>query len=367
MLKKYRSLITLCVMIVVLFGLTLTCWFKPTTAFSDTERRELAKRPELSWSALLDGTYMTKFEKWTQDQFPLRDRFRTLNALSSTYVFRQKDNNDLYLSGGYLAKLDFPLDEKSIEYATSRFRYVYEQYLRDCGANVYLSVIPDKGYFLAEANGYPHMDYEKLFSSMRGQMDFAKYIDITGTLSIGDYYKTDTHWRQENLGETAAALASGMGITLKDTYTKNRLEHPFHGVYYGQAALPLPAETIWYLTSKTIDGCTVINGENNTEMGMYDMEKAVGKDPYQMFLSGSLSLITIENPSATTDRELIIFRDSFGSSIAPLLAEGYAKITLVDIRYLSPALLGRFVDFNDKCDVLFLYSTLVLNSSSTIQ
>ena len=40
-----------------------------------------------------------------------------------------------------------------------------------------------------------------------------------------------------------------------------------------------------------------------------------------MFLSGSKSLLTITNPSADTDRELVIFRDSFASSLAPLLTE----------------------------------------------
>ena len=43
---------------------------------------------------------------------------------------------------------------------------------------------------------------------------------------------------------------------------------------------------------------------------MYDFEKGEGRDPYELFLSGSLSYITIENPSAQTNRELIIFRDS---------------------------------------------------------
>ena len=107
------------------------------------------------------------------------------------------------------------------------------------------------------------------------------------------------------------------------------------------------------------------NHEDGTVGGIYDMEKAEGKDPYEMFLSGSLSLITIENPNAKDDRELIIFRDSFGSSIAPLLVEGYSKITLVDIRYLRTDYLDRFVDFENQ-DVLFLYSTLVLNNSSTL-
>ncbi|MFQ8765152.1 MAG: hypothetical protein ACLR8U_00430 [Oscillospiraceae bacterium] len=97
------------------------------------------------------------------------------------------------------------------------------------------------------------------------------------------------------------------------------------------------------------------NFETNQKTAVYDMEKAAGKDPYEMFLSGSVSLLTIENPSAKTDKELVIFRDSFASSLAPLLIDGYTKITLIDIRYLPSARLGSFVTFDNQ-DVLFLYS-----------
>ena len=96
------------------------------------------------------------------------------------------------------------------------------------------------------------------------------------------------------------------------------------------------------------------------------MEKATGKDPYEMYLSGSLSLITINNPKALNDKNLVIFRDSFGSSIAPLLATGYRHVTVVDIRYIQSTVLDRFVDFENS-DVLFLYSTLVLNNSETLK
>ena len=102
------------------------------------------------------------------------------------------------------------------------------------------------------------------------------------------------------------------------------------------------------------------------EMSVYDMEKAFGKDPYEIFLSGPLSLLTIENENATTDKELVIFRDSFGSSLAPLLAEGYKKITVVDIRYIHPNTLENYIEFSNQ-DVLFIYSTSVLNNSETIK
>ena len=86
-----------------------------------------------------------------------------------------------------------------------------------------------------------------------------------------------------------------------------------------------------------------------------------------MYLCGSKSLITIESPNSLSDKELIIFRDSFGSTLAPLLIESYKKITLVDIRYLQSGFVGRFVEFNGGQDVLFLYSVPVLNNSSTMK
>ena len=85
-----------------------------------------------------------------------------------------------------------------------------------------------------------------------------------------------------------------------------------------------------------------------------------------MFLSGSRSLLTIENPNSRTDRELILFRDSFGSAMAPLLLADYAKITLVDLRYIPIDRLDRFLDFHGQ-DVLLLYSIPVLNNSQTIK
>jgi hypothetical protein len=89
-------------------------------------------------------------------------------------------------------------------------------------------------------------------------------------------------------------------------------------------------------------------------------------DAYDVFLSGATALTTIENPHNVTGKELIIFRDSFGGSIAPLLLEEYSKITLVDTRYINSVLLPDYVDFHGQ-DVLFLYSTLVVNSSNILK
>ena len=167
-----------------------------------------------------------------------------------------------------------------------------------------------------------------------------------------------------------------MGTPLFREYTENILDHPFYGVYYGQSALPLPAEEIRYMTSDFMKDCVVYDHQNGKEISFYDMEKAVGKDPYERDLSGNLSVVTIENPNASAEKELIVFRDSFGSSLLPLLAEGYRKITVVDIRYVQSTNLGILrdqrtgkvlIDFQSADDVLFIYSTLVLNNSSALR
>lgn len=219
---------------------------------------------------------------------------------------------------------------------------------------------------MAEANGYPSMDYETLISQVKQKTEFAEYIDISHLLELSDYYATDTHWRQEEIGDVAEYIAEKMNVVLSAEYTKKEAEVPFYGVYYGQSALPLPADKLYYLENDMLKECRVYDYETNAEISVYDMEKLKGDDLYELFLSGSKSLLTIENPKASTDREMILFRDSFGSSIAPLLAEGYAKITLVDIRYISPNILDRFIEFDNQ-DVLFLYSASVLNNSITIK
>lgn len=100
--------------------------------------------------------------------------------------------------------------------------------------------------------------------------------------------------------------------------------------------------------------------------GVYDWERQDAKDLYEVYLSGPQAVLVIENPNATTDRELILFRDSFGSSLAPLLVQDYAKVTVVDIRYLPSNMLSSFITFEGQ-DVLFLYSTLILNSGSALK
>lgn len=359
---------TVCMSVVVLLWVALTAaaWFGPAEAVSEAERRPLAQAPELTAEALTDGSFMEDFASYSLDQFPLRDGFRQIKSLFHFYGLNQMDTNGIYLAEGHAVKQEYPLDPESLYHAAERFHYLYEKYLTD--SQVYLAIVPDKGQYLAEESGHLALHFGKLNSNLLNEMPWATPINLYDSLSAEDYYRTDIHWRQEKLLDTASVLCDALGIPAprEEDYTLTAVERPFYGVYYGQAALPMEPETMYILESELLRNCRVYDWESGAYTEVYNMEKVTGRDLYEVFLSGSRSLLTIENPNAETDRELILFRDSFGSAMAPLLVQGYAKVTLVDIRYIQIDVLSRFLEFRGQ-DVLLLYSEAVLNNSQTIK
>lgn len=348
------------------FALSTCAWLKPADEISDSELRKLAQLPQMKAETVLSGSFMKDFESYTLDQFPFRDTFRTGKAITSQYVLRKLDNNGIYVEDGYAAKMEYPLQTEALSYAADVFQDIYDKLISGTDAACYLGIIPDKNYFLADSHGSLKMDYEQLTEQLQQEVPFAQYIDLLEVLEREDYYRTDTHWNQVCITQAAQKLADGMGVEILQEYETVDVEQPFYGVYFGQAALPMQPDRMQYLTNEVISQAKVFDWQNNVEIPVYDESKMTTRSPYDLFLGGSLSMITIENDLAETDRELVVFRDSFGSSLLPLLISGYQKITIFDIRYLPHARLGSFITFEDQ-DVLFLYSTLVLNNSSSIK
>ena len=363
---------------VILTGFT---WFSPNQVYSFTERSYLDKFPELSVENILekgDNSFMSEFNSYTLDQFPLRDAFRQLKAMFHLYALNQSDNNDKYIHDGYIAEMAL-LNEEVFQKNLASIQRIYEKYLKDAqGCNVYMAVIPDKNYYLAEPSKHLSLDYGKLFADVQANAPWATHISLLDKLELSDFYRTDTHWRQEELLDVAQKIANAMGVEgpKAEDFTLQKLEDTFYGVYYGQIALPVAGEDMFLLRSDVLDNCLVSYDGAEAVKGVYDWDRSkvelvdkgndkyeVYGDMYEVFLSKESGKIVIENPSATTDKELVVFRDSFGRSLIPLLVQDYAKVTVLDTRWLAGGtyMLQNHIQFENQ-DVLFLYSALVLNS-----
>lgn len=145
-MEKRKNLAVVCLTAAFLLGFLVWSLLKP----DDTIRRVSAGSWRKSRSdrpaSVLNGTFMTDFESYTLDQFPLRDGFPgRLKARCSAGYAARKGNNGIYLADGYAAKLEYPLDEASVLHAAERFRTIYETYLSGTDARIYEAVIPDQG------------------------------------------------------------------------------------------------------------------------------------------------------------------------------------------------------------------------------
>lgn len=271
----------------------------------------------------------------------------------------------VYVYEGYAAATDAPWDGKSLDFAVHRFSHLLDKYFPDNAA--YLAVVPDKAEFTVPPEGYVPARAQETSAYLTERLD-AEAVDIAPLLTLEDYYRTDPHWRQEQLRPVAETLLRAMGAAAPETADETlcALEGEFHGSYWGKTEEPLQADTLAYLTSPALDTCTVYDYENGATGGIYDFA-AAEKAPYDLFLSGSKSLLRIENPTVDSGRTLVVFRDSFGSSLIPLLAESYGTVYAVDIRYLASDALERVVTFPQDADVLFLYSATVLHNSITLK
>ena len=358
MQDKTKNIIITIGFVIILVGIFLINMIVEDKQISTAERRTLAQIPEITLSKIINGDVTEKWEDYVADQFVARDLFRTIKSIWSINIFKQKDNNGLFVKDQAIYKMEYPLSEKNAQKSANKIHEVYDKYLQNM--NVYYSIIPDKNYYL-ENDDHLKINHEKLKEIMQNKLTQMNYIDIWEELELEDYYKTDLHWKQESLQGVVLKIQDSMNVdnTAEVEYNAKDMGD-FYGTYYGQLGLDLPPDKLYVLTNDIIENCKTYNFENNKTGKIY--ERTNSSDRYDIYLSGATPLISIENPNANTQKELLLFRDSFGSSIAPLLLENYRKITLIDLRYISSKLLENYIDFEEQ-DVLFLYSTVVLNQN----
>ena len=356
MKKLPNLLVTLLFCLALGAGLLALVLF-PSPEVLQSERRKPAPPPALS--DLRGGKWMRGWESFLADKFPLREQLRTLRAFTTLYLLGQTDKDGLYYSEGHAGKFE-PLNETAAQRSAELIARVAASYPEQ---QVYYAIIPDKSIYARRR--FPGLDPARLREITSPVLAGLTEIDLVPALSLGSYYRTDLHWDQAMLRPVIEALGAAMSFTPRWDFTPRGLGS-FHGVYTGQLALPLKPDEMTIL--RGMDEVTAQYFDPKTGQfvpgPVYHYEKVTGRDPYDVFLGGAQALITLENPDAATERELYIFRDSFGSGIAPLLTPYYSRVTLIDLRYMNARLLPEYVTFASGADVLFLAGWQIFNANT---
>lgn len=358
---KIKDIVVTIIFLFTVISLFLINVIKEDTDISLAERRKLATMPELTTKSLFDGTYFKKFDSYVTDQFVERDAFRKIKI--DIELSTKGEYNNLYLYDDYIIEEIFPLNSNSINNLTSKINYIKDTYLND-NSNIYYTIIPDKNYFVNKGN--LKLDYNKLQDMMKSNLTNLNYINIFDKLTLDNYYKTDTHWKEEDLFNVANTIANQMNFDITNNNNVVNTITTFKGSYAGRLSVTKDIDTIKTISNPSTLNSSVYNYETKKYTDIYDYTKINSLDKYDIYLSGAVPIIDITNNNTSSDKELIVFRDSYGSSLIPLLIEGYKKITVIDIRYISSKILNKYIDFNDQ-DVLFMYSILTINNSFSIR
>ena len=133
------------------------------------------------------------------------------------------------------------MHEDSLKHASKVFQRIYETCLKGNAENIYLSIIPDKNYFLQDDDSALTMDYDDFFQTMQDANPQMHYIDIAPLLELTDYYQTDPHWRQEKIIDVANHLADSMGTFVSDDFQEQVFTNDFRGAYAGRRLRIFPA------------------------------------------------------------------------------------------------------------------------------
>ena len=332
----------------------------PDRERSETENRTLARRPELTWSALADGSFTRAVEDYFADQFPLRDGWTGVKARAEL-LLGKREFNGVYLCGDTLiARVNPPLDgldEKNLAH-TARLAERTE-------IPVYLGLIPSAAETWREKLPAGAESWDQAAFIARGwELEGVKPVDFLTALGAraGEdiFYRTDHHWTTLGAYYGYAALmeALGRGEEVPEPEAVKARDLPvsngFQGTLYSQSGIHwLEPDSIEFWVEES--GLTVTSWRDGTpkEAGLYDYDYLGKKDKYSAFLGGNQPLCVVKNPEG--EGKLLVIRDSYADSLAPFLALHFEEVHLLDPRYYRYSA-AKYAEDNGLDAIAVVYS-----------
>lgn len=340
--------LTLCAILfcLCLFGMAVSFWVLPKKDFSALEKRGLQTLPKPDLPSVLSGGWQEKCNAFYADQFPLRDRLVGLKARTEILLGKEENNGILPGAGGRLARrrfdmltpdgtragVDFPSGEQiaascdGILRAKAHLQVPFAVLL--AGRN--LDVCPSAFSYPADFSDTLNRAVRARLAGRVAAPDLVSLFRASG----GELtYRTDHHWTTAGAytAYRAAmdALGHGDAALPADAFRRETVSETFRGTLWaagGMRWIQPDCVEVWYRGNEA-EFEVVADGK--TLDGFYDLSRLSGSDHYALFLGGTHDVVTVRRTAGDGTRpRLLVLRDSFGSSLAPFLAQHYDLVLL---------------------------------------
>lgn len=352
-MKKILENLYIYIFLSIIFGVFVANVLVPDKTFSDYENRVLQEMPKISIESILDGSFQEKFDTYTSDQIVLKNylvkakNYMDLAQLKFAIneVYTAKD--DFYIERHSIKDYDFNLLKKNID-VLNAFKDKYN-------AEIYL--IPNASTILSDKIIYQNdIDFNKYLGNIEG-IEFVDNILNNYNGNKSDlFYKTDHHWTTIAAYELYKNIVENpISLNLK------KVDETFYGTIHNKLNVYMEPDTIYKHNSDTNFSVYYDLGKKN--LGMYFDKYLETKDKYSYFLDSNHGLIQIINEDIVNNEKILIIKDSYANCFAPLIAENYKQVDVMDLRYFNMPLSNYLKIYNyDRIIVLYNKDGFVNNT-----
>lgn len=351
------------IFILSLFLVLIVNLLLPDKEQSEEENRVLETLPVPSLTSVLNGDFMEQWESYMSDQFAGRNLWRSLKVGLDRLGGSRMENGVYIGRDGQLLE-DIAVPDNELFTANINAVKSFANTYSDIPATVML--IPDAACILSDSlPAFASVEDQRQMFSMveRGLGDSVKWVDAYSILNKHKaeklYYKTDHHWTTQGAFYVFREAAASLGIEedVSDDYVSYTVTDSFNGVLASKSGVGLDEkEQIDIYVPTEGDDDVVVNyvDEGKKRTSLYDSSKLETRDKYGVFFGGNTSVMDIRTVS-TSQKRLLVVKDSFADCFIPFLTPYYREIVVVDPRYYS----GTMTDIMDTyriTDILILYS-----------
>ncbi|MGN1155973.1 MAG: DHHW family protein [Agathobacter sp.] len=335
--------------------------------FSENENRYLTQFPEISIDSILNCDFQDGLEKYINDQIWGRDEWITIKTAIQKFV----GNTDI--GGAYVGKdgYDFEkitqddVDQKLVDRNIAQIQEFFETASAKIDkSRLSFLLVPTSGLILADklpANA-PLFDQTAIVEAVKQGMADYNFVDIRDVMTTHKeeyvYYRTDHHWTSYGALLAYGEYCQSIGLPFdEESFKEVVAAENFRGSLYSKILDYDSAYDIikFYEKSGSAKSFVVTLDGEKTD-GFYHYNRLEEKDKYLFFFGGNYAEVVISNTSERAEkRNLLLIKDSFANCFAPLVAEDYDNVYMIDLRYFRGDM-QEYMEANNITDVLVLYN-----------
>ena len=318
--------------------------------FSDWEKRYLAKAPDNF--ALDDWKLNTDLETFLSDQIPFRRQLVSLNAVTQVYTGRGTEL-EAWPTGHTIIEKPVEGDPEKTARRVDMMRGV-------AGDIPCRFLIPPTAGMLrtgdmTAARAALYREESGFYDAVTAGKDFISLKESFGESAEPVFYATDHHWNDRGVYLAYLAFCRDRGLEPAGEESFARAEYgPFYGTTFSRSAYPFVKGDTLVCLEPAAHVEMAADGKETSDHLIFP-EKAESYDGYEVFLDGNHGILTITNPEGERGT-LMVFRDSFASSLLPYLCMHYRRVIAVDARYYPKTFRQAIAEAGEVEEILYVYS-----------